>query len=449
MSSPISTMTDIDRAIRQHRTTQATVTISHNGSPVAGQDVVVQQTKHKFLFGTNWGHRSNLLDIKNQSNVAIANALSLLHWDRSSVALANGELSGKEKELAELHHAHFIQLCNQVTLPFYWGGFEAARGQPQTERLLTAARWYKDQGCVVKGHPLCWQTVTPNWLTPMSNADVLDAQVARIQREVSNFAGIIDMWDVINEAVIMPVYEKYENAITRLAQELGRIELIRRVFETARATNPNAMLIINDFDTSSAYDILIEGCLAAGIQFDVIGIQSHMHKGYWGVEKTLKTLDHFERFKLPVHFSEVSLLSGELVPPENADLQDCQVEDWRSTPEGEARQLEQAILHYKTLMSHPAVEAITWWDMSDGAWLNAPAGLLRRDQSPKPAYDALLKLVKGEWWLAPTTMTTDEKGRISFTGFLGDYQLSIGSERAIFSLGEKGETAVSVNLKTQ
>jgi GH35 family endo-1,4-beta-xylanase len=59
--------------------------------------------------------------------------------------------------------------------------------------------------------------------------------------------------------------------------------------------------------------------LAAGIQLDVIGIQSHMHKGYWGVEKTLKVLEHFERFKLPIHFNENSFLSGHLVPPEVND----------------------------------------------------------------------------------------------------------------------------------
>jgi GH35 family endo-1,4-beta-xylanase len=33
----------------------------------------------------------------------------------------------------------------------------------------------------------------------------------------------------------------------------------------------------------------VEGCLEVGIKFDAIGLQSHMHQGYWGVEKTLKS----------------------------------------------------------------------------------------------------------------------------------------------------------------
>lgn len=436
---------DLDRAIEQHRTAETTVTLTHDGSPLANQEVVVAQRSHQFLFGANWGHRSSSGDIKGD-NTAKANASSLINWDNSSIALANGELSSKEKELAEKHHAHYLALCNQVTLPFYWGGFEPVQGQPQTERLLTAARWFKDQGCVVKGHPLCWQTVTAEWLLSMSNADILAAQLERTQREVSNFAGVIDMWDVINETVIMPVYEKYDNGITRIARELGRIELVRRLFETARAANPGATLLINDFDTSSAYEILVEGCLANGIKIDVIGIQSHMHKGYWGVEKTLKVLSRFERFGLPIHFTENSFLSGHLVPPEIDDLQDYMVDDWPSTAEGEARQLEQVITHYKTLMAHPAVQSITWWDMSDGAWLNAPAGLLRRDQSPKPAYDALLKLVKGDWWLFPTQFTTNESGQFTFTGFLGEYDLTIGDSKLSLSLEDAGPTAVSLAL---
>ncbi len=410
----------LDAAIRQHRTAQATLTLSHNGSPVANQDVVVEQKNHQFLFGTNWGD--------------------------STIALANGEVSGREKELAERRNDHFLRLFNQATLPFYWGRFEPERGKPQTERIRNVAQWYQEHGILLKGHPLCWHTLTADWLLSASNQEILETQVARIQRDVADFAGLIDMWDVINEAVIMPIFDKYDNAITRLCQEMGRIELIRTMFETARATNPNAVLLLNDFDVSPAYDILVEGCLAAGVPIDVIGIQTHMHQGYWGVEKTLRVLERFERFGLPIHFSETTLVSGKIMPPEIVDLNDYQVDEWPSTPEGEARQAQETVLHYKTLLAHPAVEAITWWDMTDGHWLNAPAGLVRADQTPKPAYDALLKLVKGDWWLAPTKMTTDASGQLSFTGFLGEYEVAIGSQKMAFSIADKGKAEVAVNL---
>jgi len=408
----------LDPAIRQHRTATAMITLSHNGAPIANQDVMVEQKKHRFLFGTNWSD--------------------------SSIALANGELSGQEKEQAEIHNARFLGIFNMATLPFYWARFEPERGQPQTERILNMARWYQAHDCITKGHPLCWHTLTADWLLDMTNEDILKAQLARIRRDVADFAGVVDMWDVINEAVIMPIFDRYDNGITRLCKDLGRIELIRMVFDEARASNPHATLLLNDFDTSPAYDILVEGCLEAGIQIDVIGIQSHMHQGYWGIKKTLSVLEHFERFNLPIHFTENTLLSGHLMPPEIVDLNDYQVSDWPSTPEGEQRQAQEVITHYKVLMSHPAVQAITWWDLKDGGWLNAPAGLLRQDESPKPAYDELLKLIKGEWWLSPARMTTDDNGQFSFSGFLGDYALSLDSQVATFALEDTGEVTINV-----
>ncbi len=413
-------MENLDLAIRKNRTAQATVRLSQHGSPVVHQEVLVQQKNHKFLFGSNWGE--------------------------STIALVNNELSGREKEQAELRNERFLQLFNQVTLPFYWARFEPQRGQPQTERILNVARWYSDHHCVVKGHPLCWHTLTADWLLTMSNREILQAQVKRIERDVSDFAGVIDQWDVVNEAVIMPVFDRYDNGITRLCKELGRIELIRTMFDATRSINPAATLLLNDFDVSPAYDILIEGCLAAGIQIDVIGIQTHMHQGYWGIERTLGVLERFERFNLPIHFTENTIVSGHLMPSEIVDLNDYQVSEWPSTPEGEQRQAQEVVLHYKTLLAHPAVQAITWWDLSDGGWLNAPAGLLRKDHSCKPAYDELLKLIKGEWWLLPTKFITDANGQFTFNGFLGEYELSISDQKTIFSLREKGDVSISIDI---
>jgi endo-1,4-beta-xylanase len=413
-------MENIDQAIRKNRTGSATVTLSHVGSPLIHQEILLQQKKHQFLFGSTWGE--------------------------STIFLVNGELSGKEREQAELRNERFLDLFNQVTLPFYWARFEPRRGQPQTQRMLSVAHWYKDHGCTVKGHPLCWHTLTADWLLSMSNREILQAQVQRIQRDVADFTGVIDQWDVINEAVIMPIYDRYDNGITRLCKQLGRIELIRRMFDTARATNPHAALLLNDFDVSPAYDILVEGCLQAGIQIDAIGIQSHMHQGYWGSTRTLGILERFERFNLPIHFTENTLVSGALMPPGIVDLNDYQVQEWPTTPEGEQRQAQEVVLHYKTLFAHPAVQAITWWDLSDGGWLNAPAGLLRWDQSIKPAYTELLKLVKGEWWYPATRLTTDANGQFTFGGFLGEYELSLPDRKVIFPLDQKGENPILINI---
>lgn len=402
----------IDERYR-HRQVRATVTLVDGaGEPLRGVAVDVEQASHAFLFG-NIGF--DLVD------------------------LANDEPTDAARTLAPL----YLDLFNAVTLPFYWARFEPVRGRPDTARLLRAARWFADRGCAVKGHPLAWHTLAPDWLLGLPGDEVEAALRARITREVTAFRGVIGTWDAINEAVIMPVFENGENAITPLAQRLGRVETVRLAVETARAADPGATLLVNDFDLSPDYERLLADCLDAGIRFDAIGLQTHMHQGYRGEAWTLATLDRFARFGLPLHLTETTLVSGQLMPPEIVDLNDYQVPSWPSTPEGEARQADEVVRHYTTLVGHPAVAAITYWGITDdGAWLGAPAGLVRADGTPKPAYGALRRLVKDAWWLPPTRVETDDHGRVAIEGFTGEYRVSSGGASATLDLGTAGDVDV-------
>ena len=121
MSDHIRAHSQAEATLRQHRMAQTSVTLlAHNGTPLANQEVLLAQTRHKFLFGSN--------------------AFGF-------VPLANGELSGQAKGLAELRQAKFFELFNFATLPFYWGRFEPRRGAPDTRRVLQGAQWCLDRGC--------------------------------------------------------------------------------------------------------------------------------------------------------------------------------------------------------------------------------------------------------------------------------------------------------------
>ena len=256
-----------------------------------------------------------------------------------------------------------------------------------------------------------------------SNDEILRRQLARIRRDVTAYRGVIDMWDVINEVVIMPVFDKYDNAVTRICRELGRTPLVKAVFEAARESNPDAVLLINDFNVSPAYEHLLEELLEAEVPIGAIGIQSHQHQGYWGREKLEDVLARCSRFGLPIHFTENTLISGEIMPAYIEDLNDWQVDSWPSTPEGEERQAREIAEMYAILFAHPQVEAITTWDFNDGCWLKAPSGFVHEDNSEKPSYHALRKLIHGEWE-THEELCTDAGGFVSFTGFKGGYTLS-------------------------
>jgi endo-1,4-beta-xylanase len=125
----------VDDLIRQHRTAEATVTVTAGGQPLAYAEVTVAQTGHKFLFGST---------------------------GFEFIPLANDEIQGEEcAEMVKLAD-EWLALFNFATLPFYWGRFEPARGRPDTARVRSAARWFADRGVALKGHPLCWHTVQPD-----------------------------------------------------------------------------------------------------------------------------------------------------------------------------------------------------------------------------------------------------------------------------------------------
>lgn len=140
------------------------------------------------------------------------------------------------------------------------------------------------------------------------------------------------------------------------------------------------------------------------------------------MEKVWAVCERFARFGVPLHFTEMTVLSG---ARKTDDDWGSFHEGWDSTPEGERAQAEYVEKVYRVLFSHPAVEAVTWWDLSDArAWQGAPAGLVRKDLSAKPAYERLKKLVKQEWWTHVRTRA-DAGGAARVRVFRGEHRVTV------------------------
>lgn len=401
----------INRRISECRRGRVTLRVTGpDGRPWSDREVHVSQVRHRFRFGCN----------------------------------AYGLLAQPDATLEAAYQQCFVELFNYATLPFYWNGYEKVEGQLDAERLRRMAAWCRAHGILPKGHPLCYHMNVPAWLYDRPFAEIKALQLARVAREVRSFAGLIDTWDVINEAVFAPGHEGGRHPLARVARRMGRAGLVKAACEAARVAGPQAELIINDCDPTPAYDRLVRDSLQAGAAMDVVGIQSHMHKGYWGPDKAWRVCERFARHGKPLHFSELTILSG-LVQPDHSWSR--KREDWLTTPEGEQAQAAQVEELYRLLFSHPAVEAITWWDFSDrGAWLGAPAGLVRKDMSPKPAYEALVRLIRNEWWTGEYRVPTDGQGRAEIEGFLGDYTVVGGRYTGVASIEHSGPAAAAVTL---
>jgi GH35 family endo-1,4-beta-xylanase len=376
--------------IERHRKADATITVLAQDRPVRGARVSVRQTRHAFLFGCN-----------------------IFAWGRV----------GEERLEAE-YRRQFAEVFNVATLPFYWASYERQRGRPEHERTERIARWCQQQGIRCKGHPLAWNHSEPRWL-PEDAQQILKLQLGRIEDCVPRFEDLIGMWDVVNEATHFdrPSFVQRAPNLTAMWSEVGQVEFTRRCFLAARAANRDATLLINDYRTDAEYVQLIEQLVddQGRPLYDVIGIQSHQHGGTWSNQKIWDVCERFAEFGVPLHFTETTIVSGR----RGWQAESARRRDWPTTAEGEASQAREVERFYTMLYSHPAVEALTWWDFSDrNAWQGAPAGFVRKDMTPKPAYEVLQRLIKDRWWTR-TECSTDDQGQAHFRGTLGDYRITV------------------------
>ncbi|MDR0520703.1 MAG: endo-1,4-beta-xylanase [Planctomycetaceae bacterium] len=390
---------EADARIEKHRKENVRITVTQNGKPVNGASLEFKMQRNEFLFGSN-----------------------IFMFDRF-----------RDKKDNAAYGEQFAAVFNFATLGFYWSSYESRQGQPNDAYAEKVVRWCQEHRIRTKGHPLVWNTGDPGWIKEMPTEELFRVQTGRAKTCTEHFRGQINTWDVINEVTEWQRKDMQQRSpkLTELGKSVGEEKLVRESFAAARQGNPDATLLINDYVTDNRYAALLDKFVADGKPlFDAIGIQSHMHSGVWNNQRLWETCERFARFGVPLHFTELTVMSL----PRHRDWEKAD-----STPEGETFQRTEVERIYTMLFSHPSVAAITWWDFSDqGAWMNAPSGLVRKDMSPKPAYHALKKLIT-EDWTTNIVLKTDTDGRASVRAFRGDYQV-------IASLpdGTKKEFPVSV-----
>jgi len=378
----------VQARIRQYRMADLTILVRDaSGRPVPDATVHVQQLRHAFLFGCN----------------------------------IFGLQPDNQEEWQKGYQRRFVALFNYATLPFYWGSFEPEQGKPQYDRLDAMAKWCADHGLAMKGHPLVWHDVYPRW-APTDPDEAIPLLKARVFDIIRHYGNTIHYWDVVNEANSSPDYPKTGTGAWALRD--GPAKLVGTALDWAREASKGLddVLIYNDFNTGQQNLALLSALEKDGKLPDAIGLQSHMHGGVWPLEEVWNAAQRFARFGKPIHFTEVTVVSGPRpqgysgIPPRGS---------WLTTPDGEAQQADYLASFYTILFSHPLVQAITYWDFSDrGAWQNAPAGLLRADMSPKPVYDRLMKLIHGEWW-TKADGKTDGRGSYKLRAFYGEHRVTV------------------------
>lgn len=429
-----------DARIEKIRKADAAITVTDKrGKPVRGAKVRIEQVRHRFLFG--------------------AQILPLYQYKPEELFSPAQKITpplviGERKRIYE---ERFKELFNFATLGFQWSFYEPQKGQKNIANTNRVVEWCNKNDIAVKGHTFVWQAHYPKWL-PTEQRAARAAIKDFITEEVARYKDTIKYWDVINEQAELvstdPRPVRTDNPIIEWVKQEGVPQVVGQTLEWARRANPQAKLLYNEnrfMLNNPAFPAIVSN-LAKTRPLDAIGIQSHMYRSEWTMEKLWQTCETYGNLGVPIHFTEVSVLSGELDDYERADeaAQPPPTALRPSTPEGERKQADYVEKFYTMLFSHSSVEAITYWDFKDGGitFKLRPVGLLREDLTPKPAYERLQSLIKGKWW-TKTDATTNEQGAAKMRGFMGRYRVTIetakGARTQEFEL-QPGANAWTVKL---
>ncbi|HUI35113.1 MAG TPA: endo-1,4-beta-xylanase [Stellaceae bacterium] len=267
--------------------------------------------------------------------------------------------------------------------------------------------WAVTNGMKFRGHTLVYGERAPKWYAALpdrkSAIDVLERHVAET---CGHFAGRAQSWDVVNEAILIasPRPDKLRPHV--FLDKIGP-EYLDISYRTARAADPKALLVYNEFDIEMEKPDqlekrrvmfeLIDGFQKRGVPLDAIGLQSHLF---------YEDMEHFDEKAFSRFLDEIASRGLQIMVTEL----DCV--DNGAPSDIAARDAAVASVYRRYLdvaLAHQAVTSVITWGVSDRmSWIvsvgdprtKRPDGQRPRplpfdaDMQPKPVYWAMVDALK-------------------------------------------------------
>ena len=310
----------------------------------------------------------------------------------------------------ELFLERFSEIFNYATITHYLKGdfidFEPEEGNKkfkERDKLLDELR---KRNIIVEGRPLFWTHtwVTPDWLMNKSYPELLKYVEKHVKEVVKHYGDQIKVWEVVNEM------HDWANQVQLNHEQT--IELTKLACDTARDTNPDIRLLINnccpfaDYVQKGKWHELdakfpqrtphqfTEQIIEAGVDFDIIGVQVYfVHRT---LTEAIQSIERYENMGKKVQLAEVGSpsrgITQEFTEPD---------EDYSTKPYEWHRHWDEELqgdwLEYIFTYGYSKefIEAANWYDFVDPYGFLKSGGLLRSPNGEKKAaYDRLLNLRK-------------------------------------------------------
>lgn len=252
------------------------------------------------------------------------------------------------------------------------GWIQPQRGVFKWEDADELAEFAIDKGMVLHGHPLVWYTQLPGWVQFMDPSEAKSIMNEHINALVNRYRGKVKVWDVVNEAI-----NDVDGQLRKSVWYKGMGEgYIAEAYRTARAADPEAQLIYNEYDVawyntkSDGMYNLLKRELDAGTPIDGVGFQMHLRTSFDDFEGMRNNIQRFADLGLDIYITEFDVAM-----------------------DAEGEEEIQANIYRKALeicLDQPKCKAMQSWGFTDRySWRAGNKPLLLTDKYiTKPAYHA-------------------------------------------------------------
>ncbi len=260
-----------------------------------------------------------------------------------------------------------------------WRNVENAAGMADYTQADRVAAIANGLGVPLRGHTLAWHQSTPGYLTSATSAEFIRAQTGHAQAMTQRYKGRIHTWDVLNE-VIDGEAPGGSGLRDSVLSKLWGTTRYPALFELARTSDPKAKLAYNDYGMEqdnpwcerrrTAVLRMLESWVRAGTPVDVMGLQAHLDLSRpFSAPVLLKFFDELRALGLRIQITEL-------------DARDSAVPGDIATRDAAVASLYRDFT--QACFSHPAVEMMVMWNVTDGdSWINRwTQGQRRSDGQP-------------------------------------------------------------------
>ena len=267
--------------------------------------------------------------------------------------------------------------------------------------------WATAKGMKFRGHTLVYGERAPSWYAALPDRKAaVDALEKHVTETCRHFAGRVQSWDVVNEAILIASPRPDRLRPHVFLDKIGP-EYLDIAYRTARAGDPNALLVYNEFDIEMEKPDqlekrrvmfeLIDGFKKRGVPLDAIGLQSHLF---------YEDMQHFDEKAFGSFLDEIASRGLQIM------LTELDCVDNGAPSDIAARDTAVASVYRRYLdvaLANRAVTSVITWGVSDRmSWIisvgdprtKRPDGLRPRplpfdaEMRPKPVYWAMVDALK-------------------------------------------------------